>query len=87
MAELARQGIDTRPFFHPLSSLPAYAHLPEAQRARRENSVVYGIAPYGVNLPSGLNMTRELVATVAAAVRSIATDRASAATRAVPLRA
>jgi perosamine synthetase len=69
--ELDRRNIDTRPFFHPLSSLPAYANNPDAARARRENVVAYRIAPYGVNLPSGLNMTRALVRAVAGSVREI----------------
>ena len=71
MSDLAAEGIDTRPFFHPLSSLPAYAGAADVGRARRENSVAYRITPYGVNLPSGLNMTPELVARVAGAVRRV----------------
>jgi perosamine synthetase len=71
IAELAARGIDTRPFFHPLSSLPAYAQLHSAARARRENTVAYRIAPYGVNLPSALNLTRIAVARVCDAVCDI----------------
>jgi perosamine synthetase len=69
---LDRRNIDTRPFFHPLSSLPAYANNPDIERARRENVVAYRIAPYGVNLPSALNLTREQVARVCEAVVAIA---------------
>ncbi|MDB5098552.1 MAG: perosamine synthetase [Cyanobacteria bacterium RYN_339] len=57
---LAAAGIDARPFFYPLSSLPAYAHL-----GRAANPHAYAIAPSGINLPSGFNMTPELVARVA----------------------
>jgi perosamine synthetase len=56
--QLSALGIDCRPFFHPLSSIPAYAHLPQAQRARERNRVSYEICPYGINLPSGLNLTK-----------------------------
>lgn len=70
--EFDRRDIDTRPFFHPLSSLPAYANNPDVERARRENVVAYRIAPYGVNLPSALNLTREQVARVCEAVIAIA---------------
>lgn len=71
IGEFDRRNIDTRPFFHPLSSLPAYASNLDVERARRENVVAYRIAPYGVNVPSGLNMTPALVRTVADAVREI----------------
>ncbi len=59
--QLSARGIDSRPFFHPLSSIPAYAHLPQAETARTRNRVAYEIAPYGINLPSGLNLTRDQI--------------------------
>jgi perosamine synthetase len=58
---LGKQNIDCRPFFHPLSSIPAYEGTPEAEAARSRNAVSYRITPYGINLPSGLNMTEEKV--------------------------
>ncbi len=61
MGRLDERGIDSRPFFHPLSSLPAYAGFKEASRAQQRNRVSYLISPYGVNLPSGLNMSPEKV--------------------------
>lgn len=60
-AELNKRDIDSRPFFHPLSSIPAYSDSPLAQAARERNRVSYRICPYGLNLPSGLNMTEEKV--------------------------
>lgn len=68
---LASQGIDCRPFFHPLSSLPAYASTPEAEAARIRNKVSYALSPYGINLPSALSLTRTQVRQVAAAVREV----------------
>jgi perosamine synthetase len=56
--QLSALDIDCRPFFHPLSSIPAYASLPQAEEARARNRVSYEICPYGLNLPSGLNLTR-----------------------------
>ena len=56
-----QHGIDCRPFFHPLSSLPAYHDHPDVLRARGRNKVSYRISPYAVNLPSGLGLTRENV--------------------------
>lgn len=56
-----RAGIDTRPFFHPLSSIPAYSSMKQAAAARERNVVSYKLAPFGLNLPSGLDMTEEKV--------------------------
>lgn len=70
MARLDAKDIDTRPFFHPLSSLPAYAGRPEAEAAKKRNRVGYAVSRHGVNLPSALNLTREQVAYVCEALRS-----------------
>ena len=59
--QLSDKDIDCRPFFHPLSSIPAFGHLPQAETARANNRVAYEIAPYGINLPSGLNLTRDQI--------------------------
>jgi perosamine synthetase len=69
--ELSERNIDSRPFFHPLSSLPAYQHLKQANQARERNRVSYRICPYGVNLPSALNVTREQVAYVCDVLRAL----------------
>ena len=65
------RNIDCRPFFYPLSSIPAYEYLNEARVARLRNKVSYQISPYGVNLPCGLNMTQELVTYVCNSIRAI----------------
>jgi perosamine synthetase len=51
--------IDCRPFFYPLSSLPAFRNLYSAQQAKKQNIYSYKISPYGINLPSGMNITEE----------------------------
>jgi perosamine synthetase len=56
---LAKKNIDCRPFFHPLSSIPAYRQIIQAQAGKKRNRISYEISPYGINLPSGLNMTAE----------------------------
>lgn len=64
MQALDQAGIDSRPFFHPLSTLPAFGRghpLPVAGR----------ISPYGINLPSALCLDRADVARVGDAVRTI----------------
>jgi perosamine synthetase len=68
---LAADGIDTRPFFHPLSSLPAYRGLQEAATARQRNAVAYGLSPYGINLPSALCLTEEQVCFVCSRLKCL----------------
>jgi perosamine synthetase len=74
MARLDAQGIDSRPFFHPLSSIPAYAALPDAVAAARRNVVSYQIATAGVNLPSALSLTEAQVDRVCDAVREVLSE-------------
>ena len=56
IAALAEKGAIARPFFHPLSSLPAYADFPEAVGAAERNPVSYRLGAFGVNLPSALKL-------------------------------
>ncbi|MGI8550089.1 MAG: DegT/DnrJ/EryC1/StrS family aminotransferase [Dehalococcoidia bacterium] len=70
MSRLREKGVDTRPFFHPLSSIPAYVDRPSARAARSRNANSYCLAPRGINLPSGFDMTRERVEYVARHVRT-----------------
>lgn len=71
MAELDKRNIDSRPFFSPLSSLPAFDDRPAAKRFVTPQNAGQIIAAHGVNLPSGYNMTEDKVDIVAAAVREI----------------
>ncbi len=71
MAEMSKRNIDCRPFFYPLSSLPAYEALPQTHVAQRENKVSYRLSPYGMNLPCGLNITESDVAYVCKALREV----------------
>ncbi|MGA2606310.1 MAG: DegT/DnrJ/EryC1/StrS family aminotransferase [Terriglobia bacterium] len=64
-------NIDCRPFFHPLSSLPAYATLRQGEQARQRNAISYQISPYAINLPSGFNMTLEKVRYVGESLKEI----------------
>jgi len=65
------KGIDSRPFFYPLSSQPAYDSLASAREAEVRNTVSYRISPYGVNLPSAMNMDKEQVKYVCNAVKKV----------------
>jgi perosamine synthetase len=61
MARLGERGIDTRPFFHPLSSIPAFRDSPQAIAAQQRNRIAYSICARGVNLPSALCLSEEQV--------------------------
>jgi len=69
-------NIDCRPFFFPLSSIPAYYGTEQAARARARNIVAYSVTPYGINLPSGLNMDEEKVTYVCEALKAVLTEKA-----------
>jgi perosamine synthetase len=53
---MREQGVDVRPFFHPLSSLPAYAESESSKHCAELNRVSYDIGSRAVNLPSGFNL-------------------------------
>jgi perosamine synthetase len=73
MAALDAEGINSRPMFHPLSSLPAYDGQADALAARKRNEVSYRLSPWGINLPSAMNLTREQVQRVADTLRRLLT--------------
>lgn len=79
IAGLDEAGIDSRPIFHPLSSLPAYSKYGGADVWRAKNPVAYSVSPWGVNLPSGLNLTEDLVARVARSVKELLSTRTDSA--------
>jgi perosamine synthetase len=74
IARMRAHGVDCRPFFHPLSSLEAYAATPHAIAARERNTTAYRLSSHGVNLPSGFNMTPDLVARVCEGLMSAQAD-------------
>ena len=67
---MGERGVDVRPFFFPLSEIPALRDLPDAMRARSRNTVAQRLSPYGINLPSGLNLDRPTVRQVCAKLRA-----------------
>ena len=69
--KLMKRGIDCRPFFYPLSSLPAYTNLPQAKIGRSKNTNAYRISPYGINLPSGFHMNKDQVVYICRQIREI----------------
>jgi perosamine synthetase len=75
MAEFDKRNIDSRPFFSRLSTLPAFAERESSKRFVTPDDKGARIADYGVNLPSGYNMSEELVDIVCAALREIVAAR------------
>jgi perosamine synthetase len=71
LERMSARKIDCRPFFHPLSSLPAFRNMEQARRARERNAVSYRISPWGINLPSSLNLTEENVRYVCDTLKKI----------------
>ena len=67
--QLAAVGVPSRPFFYPLSSLPAY---PGADVVYREkNRVAYDISSRGINLPCVLNLTEEQIDFICRGLRTV----------------
>ncbi len=77
MERLSQHGMDVRPFFHPLSSLPAYEDSEQAHLARERNKVVYGISPYSINLPSALCLTSQDIKNVCDILKSVLVNGAN----------
>jgi perosamine synthetase len=79
---LGEEGIDARPFFFPLSCLPAYAHLGGEELWRARNPIAYRLSNQAVNLPSALNLTQENVNRVACVLKScLARSRTTSGSR------
>ena len=70
MARLASRGIDSRPFFNPLSSLPALSSVASTKPARERNKIAYGLSERGINLPSALCLEDDDVLWAACVLRA-----------------
>lgn len=64
MRKLKENGIDSLPFFYPLSSQSAYEHTIQEKKAQEKITVSYSMSSRGINLPCGMNMDQETVAHV-----------------------
>lgn len=69
MKGFSSMGIPTRPFFYPLSSLPAFTA--DLERNREPNPVSQYLSQQGVCLPSALNMTYDQIEIVVNGLRRI----------------
>ena len=68
MEALAQKGVDSRPFFSPLSSIPAYKNSKQAVIASKRNHFAYQVSRQAINLPSALILTQKDVAYVCEAL-------------------
>ncbi len=55
--EFIKYNIDARPFFYPISSMPPYKKYCKNKNIIKLNPNSYNISPYGISLPSGINLT------------------------------
>ena len=56
LIELPKLGLPVRPFFYPLSSLPAFD---QEESGRIKNPIAYDVSSRGINLPCALNLTEK----------------------------
>jgi perosamine synthetase len=64
MAELRKNGIDTRPFFYPINEMPIY-------KTDESFPVTEDISKRGINLPSFTELTQEQIKFIADKIKSI----------------
>ena len=69
MDRLAALGVPSRPFFYPLSSLPAYPGFQERFASKNPNA--YDISNRGINLPGALNLRESQMDFVCSGIRKI----------------
>ena len=67
--KLRRLGIPSRPFFYPLSSLPAYPGFEAKYKSR--NPRAYDISNRGLNLSCAMNLTIEQIDDICKGIRTI----------------
>ena len=68
--KLKEKGVDSRPVFHPLSSMPMFQ--------RENNPNAYFVGSRGINLPSGHNLSEEEIDYVCGAIKQLVMKQASA---------
>jgi perosamine synthetase len=59
IAAMAEKGIPLRPFFYPLSSLPAYAA--NTSGGPEKHPTAYALGQRGVHLPCALNLSDDQI--------------------------
>jgi len=70
-AEFAKADIVTRPFFYPLTSLPAYDWHPDAGRTAELRPISDRLGKYGINLPCAMVLEESHIDYVCGELRRI----------------
>ena len=69
IVELAKLGVPARPFFYPLSSLPAFPGMKKKYQKRNPNA--YDISTRGINLSCAMNLTKQEIDFICNGIRKI----------------
>jgi perosamine synthetase len=69
MQLLKDDGIASRPFFYPLSSLPAFRAMGGEERWRPRNPTAYALSAQAINLPSAFSLDQKTVQRVCEALK------------------
>jgi len=69
MDEMKARGFPARPFFYPLSLLPAYA--PYNTGSEAFNPVAYSVSSRGITLPASYDLTNEQIGRYVVALKEI----------------
>jgi perosamine synthetase len=69
IARLEEVGVPVRPFFYPLSHIPAFAGMEAIYKPR--NPVAYDISSRGINLPGAMIMTEDQIDFVCDGIRKV----------------
>ena len=75
MQELEKLNLPSRPFFYPLSSLPAYAKY--AAGSTKRNKVSYDLSSRGITLPASLILTEADIKEYCNGIKKILRERLS----------
>ena len=55
----AKQNIDIRPLFYPVSAMPPFQPYIKGKTMKEENPVTYRLSEYGVCIPNGNNLSTD----------------------------
>ena len=69
MEGLSDRGLPSRPFFYPLTLLPAFGA--DANEGRKNSPVAYDISERGINLPSAFSVDEEQIERMSLGIKSI----------------
>ncbi len=73
MDEFTKMGLPSRPFFYPLTFLPAFNG--PCEEGRKNSPVAYDISERGINLPCAFSVTEQQIETISNAMKSILEKR------------